>query len=587
MRKTGNIASNKVFNPHNTKPKVPLDADEVDSAIERFIRQKYEQKSYAEGAAPVRAATVQSYTGNSREVDEQPPPPPPKPSKRFGFGLRSVSSVLPSSGNRNKDNTRKSSAQGKTFGATIGVTDDGLQWKLITLREMGFPDEQRNSSVLKGLNGDLERAIESLVRLGEGVPGAVRSPTSSHFSSGKNTPSATESRSQGSTIGASVQKLSRPNPPQMPAASSQIQLAGQTLSSPSSSRSYNPFENIQPIAAPQQPQQQRSLDNAMQNLSLGLQQPPPQQQHVQALFPNTTGGYPNNQDQMQHMRLQQSMTPPPVPQIPQPFFNNPYAQQQQSYNPFFDNVQQPPPPPQQQRQQQAAPQTAYNPFVKQQPQFGSANPFFDQNSNNINAVFSQPTQVQQQQQPAQQNFQQPLQQPHLQWMNQPIQNSPTQFTHPQSFAATQQQQIQPQGQAQSQSHGSMPMPGNYEQQMQRLQAQQTGRVDKSSILALYNYPQLAPQQPQPQSPSGQQEVGEKSAAVASPPAQTARLPAGVTPGQRSATMPVSRSKNPFARPGIPDMTPPTENGHIGAQESMDSGRHSPDAFASLSARFVR
>src|SRR5436309_402713 len=94
MRRSGNAVSNRLFNPQNNRPPVPLDIDEVDSAMERFLRQKYEQRAFQQGNA--RPNTRQN-TG-STSSDDQPPPLPPKTGKHFfGSGLRSASSTFPSS----------------------------------------------------------------------------------------------------------------------------------------------------------------------------------------------------------------------------------------------------------------------------------------------------------------------------------------------------------------------------------------------------------------------------------------------------------------------------------------------------------
>jgi len=45
MKRVGNVASNRIYNPKNTRPPIPFDADEADSAMERFIRQKYQEKA--------------------------------------------------------------------------------------------------------------------------------------------------------------------------------------------------------------------------------------------------------------------------------------------------------------------------------------------------------------------------------------------------------------------------------------------------------------------------------------------------------------------------------------------------------------
>lgn len=176
--------------------------------------------------------------------------------------------------------------------------------------------------------------------------------------------------------------------------------------------------------------------------------------------------------------------------------------------------------------------------------------------------FQQPMQQIQQLQQFQQGAQQP-------WMQQPTAESPTQFSYPQD------QNFPPATQI------------SYQHQPLQLQTQATGRIEKSSILALYKYPQLAPARPQQE-----QQIGSNISSIESSlqPPQAANLPPGVMPGvQRSATMPVSSgSKNPFGRPAANGMAPHGDGGYHGYQESVDgSGRHSPDAFASLSARFVR
>ncbi|EPQ61902.1 hypothetical protein BGT96224_3825 [Blumeria graminis f. sp. tritici 96224] len=83
MKKIGNIASNRIYNPQNNKASIPFDAD-ADSAMEKFIRQKYQTNN----------AKVQlKHDISTAELDDQPPPPPPKHGNRFGF--RSASSIFP------------------------------------------------------------------------------------------------------------------------------------------------------------------------------------------------------------------------------------------------------------------------------------------------------------------------------------------------------------------------------------------------------------------------------------------------------------------------------------------------------------
>jgi hypothetical protein len=154
---------------------------------------------------------------------------------------------------------------------------------------------------------------------------------------------------------------------------------------------------------------------------------------------------------------------------------------------------------------------------------------------------------------------------------------------------------------QAQFSQSMPQ----QNQLAPLMPQQTGRYDKNSILALYNQPQLAPTKVQ-----GLSSIPE--------PPQEGLLPhsesnGGNLAGKRSATMPISMSsmhsaggggnaasnRNPFfqntgtlPQQSMPAGTVPGIAARHVSQESvnisnLESGRHSPDAFANLSARYVR
>src|SRR4051794_30299684 len=84
MRKVGNIVSNKNYNPQSKRPSMPVDADEADGAMERFIRQKYMNRAFG---------STKSHNAGSTESEDPPPPLPPKPPSRFGF--RSASSISP------------------------------------------------------------------------------------------------------------------------------------------------------------------------------------------------------------------------------------------------------------------------------------------------------------------------------------------------------------------------------------------------------------------------------------------------------------------------------------------------------------
>lgn len=583
MKRNGNTNSNRTYNPQNTKPAIPLDVDEVDAALERFIRQKYDQQLFSGGSA--RSARRHD-TGSTRSSDEQPPPPPPKPGKRFGFGLRSVSSAFalskpnPNSPPRSPEGPNdyrtppspiRVNKQSRVFGASVGGGGEDLESKLATLRDMGFPDEKRNLNVLKGLSGNLERAIESLVRLGEGS-----TPTS-----GSRTPMQSRNVAVSQPLPTSRQQSGLTNN------------AFPTTSGPvaQAQTSYNDLQSNQGIVQPQdQGTRNFTPTNPFQPQTWNLfetSQPQSATHHVdkafegmqisQPLFPNATGGYPSQHQPLQESRLQQSMTPP-VPQVPHQYFqSNPYAQHAQIANTYSDPCFPTP-------QISSTPSSPY-PNSFQQPFNASYNPFASPTQSAVN--HQQPSQFSDSYPQPQHPQQQQTTYTSYAALSQNLPHSnPFALRH---AAISNQTQYTPQNLPPTNSFSPQP-----------LQPQPTGRIDKSSILALYNYPQLAP--PAQGSGTGENVAVRSPLAIKNDPLPS--LPESVTPklAQRSVTMPVqlsAGSRNPFHSSngtlGTGAAFRPASGAdtsqHVGQEsvniEGFQSGRHSPDAFASLSARSVR
>tara|TARA_R110002003_G_scaffold13_9_gene926 strand:+ start:5025 stop:6134 length:1110 start_codon:yes stop_codon:yes gene_type:complete len=358
-----------------------------------------------------------------------------------------------------------------------------------------------------------------------------------------------------------------PPPQQAPPIQLQTQqppYTGSSAQTISPSNSYNPFlTQAQQMphhqqSAPQQSQsnysyqhnpfgqyQQPTLEQSFQSMQVSTQQ------SQQPLFPNRTGGYgPIQPPLAQTNPFQQSFTPPPMPQIPE------------QYSSFFQ--------PQQQYQSMSSPTSPGNPFLKS----SRSQIFSPTTSNNANPFGQQPAQQPFQQSQASNPFmaQQQTPTPTTQTAN-PWQNQQHNFQQP----SYQQLQTAPQPGFQQQQNYAQAAPQQYQQPVYQ-QTQQSGPqqsanpFDKSSILALYNYPQLAPQrtdQPQP---------------VSSPSAAT-------TPAA-----PISGHMNPFgngqnSQQGQPLSAAQTQGVRHVSNESVDfsglSGRHSPDAFAGLSASFRR
>lgn len=593
MKRVGNIASNRIYNVSNARPAVPFNTEEEDPARDRFIRQKYIEKAPA-------APALQNNTGSTNSDDYPPPAVPPKPkaktSGKFSFGMRSSSSIFPMSSkarakqeaaarsdynnqeSQNPSSPRRSKAS-NIFGRDVATdTPDDLDSKLTKLRDMGFGDQRRNITVLKGLGGNMEKSIETLIRL-EGGGGVIAKPGgSSGPSSRSRTPLSPGSGISFDRVQESSAKQST-NPFDMldmapPPAQPQSSQSTGSLAHPQMT-GRNPYQqgnSSNPYGlAPSH--SQYGLNQAFQNMSVSPTQP---------LFPNHTGGFPNPQQQQFQQIHQQSMTPP-VPSMSQQYYppviyENPAQVPQQSYNPFM-----------QQQVQHVSPVNANsqsNPYLQQQPiqqapsmnSSFQSNPYMQQQSllnHNITqspiderqaTFYDNGTQQQQQQQQTQNPF---------------FQNN----AH-QQFTQYQQQQQAPQMQAQQ-------MPEQFRQQTHP-QMQQS-RPDKHSILDLYNYPQLAPTPLQ----QVQQDQGQN---VPQPPALDTQQPQSLTPGPMSA--PAIGNRNPFKSSGISPQSaggvdslgamgnfpPPTQSRHI-SQESVDagwqSGRHSPDAWGTISARSTR
>lgn len=627
MKQVGNVKSNAVWNPKNVRPDIPIDADMVDSAMEKFIRQKYELKTLSTGTPAAPAARQNTGSTGTGSWSEEPPPLPPKPAKRFGFNLRSASStfhrpkqdkftppispVFSGSDGSAGDETPHKSKPSQVFGMKITGVGNNFDAKLATLRDMGFDDNRRNSDVLKSTNGNVDRAVETLVRLGEGSKTSSRGPTPaprtltpvSMGSSGVNGISIDKTRPAEPKVSNNPWEV-KEEIPQRAATQPlpQASMPARSQSADPTSNSWNPF-----LRQPEQPQPQQTLESSFQNLQVSQTgHPQPQSFQQPSAFQQTQQQFQSNPCQMQPPSNPWQVQPQPPQQSyvtetqysqPQPFQQQPQPtgapQYDQSSNPFlrtsrsqtftpsnpWSSQSQSPAPMLQQpspwtsQSQSPAPalqqQQSSNPFgLAPAAPWQQQNIFQQPSTSSPPPMFGQQEYFAQQQQP-----QQAQQMPNLQ----PTQPQP--YGGGQSPFATQ-QTTQPQ---------QTGMPQQQQQQFQQPQQfsqqyppTQPARHDKSSILALYNMPQLAPQRPL-------QTLHEDSG----PPPQEQQQ---FMPPQRSFTMPMQQqqqqSMNPFMSAG-PPQTMTTQGVRHVSNESVDfvgmgaSGRHSPDAFAGLSARYMR
>ena len=626
--------------------------------MERFIRKKYQERSLSNGKPriPSRSTDTESHAA----MDESPPPPPlpPKKGKLFGFGLRASSSAYPSSKHDRKklpieptfegaygmastdfEGSKDDNHTQKAIAFHAALDDEDMREKLRVLREMGFHDEQQNIYVLKRLNNRLELAVEYLIKHGETKPSTGNAPstgrarkTSTTFPEPESTP-ATQI-SQNESIPFERRVVSDHVGLSFDSHQKQPQTQGYNsggLASSESAKSTNPFD-----AQPTQAQTGASLEQSFQGMQI-----------ARPLFPNSTGGYPAQSQPLFDVRLQQSMTPP-VPLIPQqygfvasppamnvtsnpffqgpqssqPSFSNPYASVMQnpsntaSSNPFFGqmspsaNTQQPP-------QQSQATSQFQNPFGIPPPESPAQQQQFRPqiNSQSPQSVFDQNQQTTYTNTDAPQYPNQPMpdqqMQAQVQQQTQPVSSNPFgNFQNIQSQSQLQQQmqsQYQPllqsqQSQFQSQPQQPQQPQYNYQNQAQQpIYPQQTGRIDKNSILALYNYPHLAPQRPS--LPSVFEDTDDASSNTSPAPSNDLFSGAGAPAAKRSITMPaalntsstLTGSRNPFLKSGGNGNGSPNVgfNGavrHVSNESvtmaNSESGRHSPDAFANLSARYT-
>jgi len=452
---------------------------------------------------------------------------------------------------------------------------DEFESKLGKLRDMGFKDEKRNVAVLKGLGGNMEKSIETLVRLGEGTGNilALKTSKASSTNSGPRTPISPLPRSP---IGLTIDRTRESSQPRkensQPKASTnpfdmldnpppiaQPQSSQSTGSMPQPQTNSNPFQNnsnTNPYGL-MPSQSQYNLNQSFQNMAIAPSQQP--------LFPNHTGGFPGPQQSQQQQLYQQSMTPP-MPSLPPRYYPDVI---------YENSAQQPQQQPQPQPQQQPQPNTGYNPFMQQQqqPQLQPLNTNFQSNPYG--------------QQQTQNVF------------NAPIQQSPLQEYPPTYGNGIPQQQMNPffnqnapqQSTPQQGYNQQQPQQGPYDQYRQQshpLMAQQTGRADKRSILDLYNYPQFAPTPQQPNQAQIQQ---------APPPVEYQQ--------QRQTSNPLSTqiagNRNPFHTSGAPlnsggmdtlgvmgQFTSADGTRHVSRDSlivdtgSWQNGRHSPDAWGTIS-----
>lgn len=562
MKRIGNIASNSIYNPLNKKAPINFETDDTDSSMERFIRQKYQDK--------VIKASKES-SAATHDSDDLPPPLPPKTGSRFG--VRSSSSTFPFSVKHIKEVAQKSD---KNFMPNLKRNEPSRVFGINIEEAKNYDTKSRkpydtdfivkkNLTVLKEMEGNLEKSIETLVCLGESD---TRKPKQEEMSNLPISNSANVSVCL-SVDGSSHTSKNSGNPFDLPDPGN---MNAQALSSQSINRllhgqidnrhgqqalGYN-TTSLAPI------QSSYGLYQAHQNMLINKSR---------SLFPNCTGpGFP--EAQVTHPELNQQLSHIPI--LPQqqgthlisrymsqlslknsncnPFTqdlgqkqftrNNDNNNNLHSYsNPHLTSLDL-----QQYPVQQPAPSNRipgqYSPeilsYSAQQPTES-----FNSFSNEINPYFSEQfshqRDIQQQALPSELDIQRPNDQPYINMQ---------------------------------QDNPSIPMLKN--------------KVDTRSILDLYNRPDLAPSrlisEQIPHTTQSFRAYSPEQTIFQSPPAKL-----------------TTNSKNPFASDILPscpqlkgEISPIEKNSQHMSQESNNldtggwmNGRHSPEAWRSISARSMR
>ena len=469
MRKLGNDRANEIWNAQRKKPPIPFDIDEVDSAMERFTRQKYEKKMFVAGAEH-KTVSHQQYVRPESPISlfGTPPPPPPKPARKFGFGPRSSSSGSFLRRGTNKEEKQKRPAnittvltlgkKSKIVGATIGLSEtrEGLEMELVRLAELGYIDMPPNGKFDWENEADLARTVKMLEKSGYKYGSGKQVQVQVQA---RKTPTSEVSQPTGASI-------IQPPPVQ------ERQTLSRTLRK---TRSNNPFESQSATSV---------FDAAMENMTISSTAIPSAQSHNQGNHPTTTPTYTQPQAYFQQ---------------PQQYINNPYTHP--TNNPFMA------------AQQMSPPQSATSSYMSGV----SSNPFFQQPTTQ-NQTFSPPVSTF----PLQQNTYSPqyLQSPQTAGFSPyPQQEFTNPYYIPQSPATY------------------------YNPYQQQMTPQVSGKLDKNSIMALYNYPGLAP--------CTQFSLSPQDTATSSTGSQLQESisPNMLPPPRRSVTMPLVGSKNPFLAAG--------------------------------------
>ncbi|KAK9458068.1 hypothetical protein V1511DRAFT_455030 [Dipodascopsis uninucleata] len=170
MRDMGNTKSNAIWDPDNVRKRIIASFDEdEDSAIERYIRDKYELGKFRRDYSSFKKDDISD--SSLADSETKIPDMSTSKSRRFRWGRKEKATDFDyndddtESGSRRPSLRERFSSSGKTSKNRLAADYDDnydLEDKIYRLHDMGFKDRKKNMEALTRSNGDLLTAIEFL-----------------------------------------------------------------------------------------------------------------------------------------------------------------------------------------------------------------------------------------------------------------------------------------------------------------------------------------------------------------------------------------------------------------------------------------
>lgn len=310
MKRVGNLASNQIYNPQNIRPPVHYEPDATDSAMERYIRQKYQES---------KVQTSQMSKIDKIKLSDKPPPLPPKTG--ITFGLRTTSSTFPLESMKSKEtaqlidheNSPMNSAEINKSSGVFGIVFGGQNNDYSKHRKLcpnGSADWKTNQTMLNVSECNFEHPIANPFISTKDKAGRPKNGENRSFSYSDIQVGPINSKVQASND-TTISKIStNPFDLESKLSSTHPQSSQSTGGLPITMKGNLDKQapsTSPPVSMPFQ--SPYNLDQSFQNMSLDV----PQQ-----LFPNRTGPEFLGA-QIPHIEINQHTITPPMPSMPREY----------------------------------------------------------------------------------------------------------------------------------------------------------------------------------------------------------------------------------------------------------------------------